>query len=87
VTSFTDSTITLRERSKATTKVTVTSATVYKSGSTTVTSSAIKQGEFVRIIGSTSKATVTATQVTIGAAPKGAPGEKGSPAGPSGTAA
>ena len=87
VTSLTDSTITLRGRGKTTTKVTVTSATAYKSGSPTVASSAIKQGELVMITGSTSNGTVTATQVTIGTAPKGTPGENGSPAGTSGAAA
>jgi Domain of unknown function (DUF5666) len=67
-------TITLTTRANKTIKVIVTSTTVYKNGSTIVTASALKSGVVAVVRGSTSSdGTVTATAITLGTAPIGAP--------------
>jgi hypothetical protein len=81
VVAFTDNEITLRGRGKSVTTVAVTSTTVYKNGSTTVTSSAIKKGEFVMVTGTTSNGTVMATTVTVGTLPTRGSGKRGTPPG------
>ena len=60
--------------------VTVTTSTVFKEGTTISTLSALKRGDIAMVTGSTSSSgTVTATAVTFGTAPSGAPGNNTPP--------
>jgi hypothetical protein len=60
--------------------VTVTSSTVVKDGTTTSSLRALKKGDLVVVTGSTSSdGTVTATTVTFGITPMGAPGKNTPP--------
>ncbi len=80
VTSISGDTITLRSRDKTTVTVVVTSATVFKDGTSTASASALKKGDLAMVVGSTSSdGTVTATTITFGNPPKGAPGTATSP--------
>ncbi len=75
VTTISGDTITLTTMADKTVTVTVTPSTVFKDGSTTSTQSALKKGDIAMVSGSTSSdGTVTATTVTFGNAPNGAPG-------------
>ena len=76
VTAISGDTITLTTLAGKTITVTVTSSTVVKEGTTTSALGALKDGDLVVVTGSTSSdGTVTATTVTFGMAPVGAPGK------------
>jgi hypothetical protein len=75
VTAFSGDSITVRTRGQSALKVVVNSATTFKDGSRTTTGAALKKGDFVMVVGSTSSdGTVTAKTVTFGSTPNGAPG-------------
>jgi hypothetical protein len=74
VTSISADSITLTTRGKKVVTVTVSSSTVYKNGSTTSTSAALKVGDLAMVTGTTaSDGTVTATAITFGTARVGTP--------------
>ena len=69
VTSISGDSITLATRGKKVVTVTVSTSTVYKHGSTTSTSAALKVGDLAMVTGTTaSDGTVTATAITSGPA-------------------
>ena len=75
ITAFSGDSITLRTRERSTLVVIVTSATVLQEGTTKVASSALKKGDLAMVVGSTSSdGTVTASTITFGPTPNGAPG-------------
>jgi hypothetical protein len=82
VTALSGDTITLSTFNNKTVTVTVTAATVYKEGTKTSSLSALKKGDVAQVAGSTSSdGTVTASTITFGTAPSGAPGLSGRPTG------
>jgi hypothetical protein len=74
VAAITGATITLRSPGGTTVTVTVTSSTVFKDGTNTVSKSSLKVGQFAVVTGTTAKdGAVSATTVTFGATPAAGP--------------
>jgi hypothetical protein len=82
ITALSGTDITVQERDKTSETIVFSSSTTFRTMSGTTTSSALKVGDFIAVLGTKNPdGTVTATSVMTGAPPNGRGGPGGHPAG------